>query len=56
MKRVSLTPKVLTLIQQKYTFSEGKFYEEFKYGIKNEVGWGGIILWLKILGFRGPQK
>ena len=36
--QMSLTHKVLTLPQQKYTFSERKLYEEFKYGIKNEVG------------------
>ena len=35
----SLTWEILALPYQKYTFSERKLHEEFKYGIKNEVGW-----------------
>ena len=34
----SLTLEILAYHIQKYTFSERKFHEEFKYGIKNEVG------------------
>ena len=52
----SLTWKILALPYQKYTFSERKFHEEFKYGIQYDIGSGTEILWLKIFGFWGPQK
>ena len=54
--QVNFTQKMLALPYQKYTFSERKFDEEFKYGFENEVGWGTNILWLKIFGFCGPQN
>ena len=41
----SLTWEILALPYQKYTFSERKFHEEFKYGIKQDVGWSTKILW-----------
>ena len=41
----SLTWEILALPYQKYTFSERKFQEEFKYGIKQDVGWSTKILW-----------
>ena len=52
----SLTWKILVLPYQKYTFSERKFHEDFKYVIKYNIGSGTKILWLKIFGFWGPQK
>ena len=52
----SLTWEILALPYQKYTFSERKFHEEFKYGIQYDIGSGTEILWLKIFGFWGPQK
>ena len=52
----SLTWKILALPYQKYTFSERKFHEEFKYGIQYDIGSGTKLLWLKIFGFWGPQK
>ena len=52
----SLTWKILALSYQKYTFSERKFHEEFKYGIQYDIGSGTKILWRKIFGFWGPQK
>ena len=52
----SLTWKILALPYQKYTFSERKFHEEFKYGIQYDIGSGTKILWLKIFGFWGPQN
>ena len=57
-KMSSLTCKILALPYQKYKFSERKFHEEFKYGIKYDmyVGSGTKILWLKIFRFWGPQK
>ena len=36
--QVSITSEVFTLPIQKYTFSERKFHEEFKYATKNWVG------------------
>ena len=36
--QVNFTQKMLALPYQKYTFSERKFDEEFKYGFENEVG------------------
>ena len=54
--RDSITWKILALPYQKYTFSERKFHEEFKYGIKYDIGSGTKILWLKIFGFWGQQK
>ena len=36
--QVSITSEVFTLPIQKYTFSESKFHEEFKYATKNWVG------------------
>ena len=44
--QVNFTQTMLALPYQKYTFSERKFDEEFKYGFENEVGWGTNILWL----------
>ena len=35
--QVNFTQKMLALPYQKYTFSERKFDEEFKYGFENEV-------------------
>ena len=52
----SLTWKILALPYQKYTFSERKFHEEFKYGIQYDIGSGTKMLWLKIFGFWGPKK
>ena len=40
----SLTWEILTLPYQKYTFSERKFHEKFKYGIKYDIGSGTKIL------------
>ena len=54
--QVNFTQKMLALPYQKYTFSERKFDEEFKYGFENEVGWGTNILWLKLFRFCGPQN
>ena len=54
--QVNFTQKMLALPYQKYTFSERKFDEKFKYGFENKVGWGTNILWLKIFGFCGPQN
>ena len=39
----SLTLKILALPYQKYTFSERKFHEEFKYGIQYDIGSGTKI-------------
>ena len=36
--QVNFTQKMLALPYQKYTFSERKFDEEFKYGFENEGG------------------
>ena len=54
--QVNFTQKMLALPYQKYTFSERKFDEEFKYGFENEGGWGTNILWLKIFEFCRPQN
>ena len=36
--QVSITSEVLTLPIEKYTFSERKFHEKFKYATENWVG------------------
>ena len=54
--QVNFAQKMLALPYQKYTFSERKFDEEFKYGFEIEVGWGTNILWLKLFRFCGPQN
>ena len=52
----SLTWEILALPYQKYTFSERKLHEEFKYGIKNEVGWSTKILWPISSWIWGPKN
>ena len=52
----SLTWEILALPYQKYTFSERRFHEEFKYGIKNEVGWRVKILWPIFSWFWEPKN
>ena len=52
----SLTWKILALPYQKYTFSERKFHEEFKYGTQYDIGSDTKILWLKIFGFEDHKN